>query len=375
MSKAFSHSFRPAGPNGAAAFGACSKGIPATFAGRVLAITGGTGSFGNALVRATIQSDLAEIRIFSRDEKKQDDMRKRYGSAKLRFYLGDVRDARSVERALRGVDFVFHAAALKQVPSCEFHPMEAVRTNVLGTENVLSAAINLGVKTVVCLSTDKAVYPINVMGISKAMMEKVMVAMSRNLEGTGTVICGTRYGNVMGSRGSVVPLFVSQALTGRPLTVTDPAMTRFMMTLDDAVALVMYAFENGGNGDIFVQKAPASTVGTLARAIIELMGKPGHRIDEIGTRHGEKLYEALLSREEMACAEDRGEYYRIPPDARDLNYTVYVESGEQRINRAEDYNSHNTTRLDLAATKEMLLRVEAMRRLARGEPADFDHEA
>jgi UDP-glucose 4-epimerase len=375
MSRAFSQNFRSTGPCGTAALRDCANGVPAAFAGKVLAITGGTGSFGNALVRATIQSDLAEIRIFSRDEKKQDDMRKRYGSAKLRFYLGDVRDARSVERALRGVDFVFHAAALKQVPSCEFHPMEAVRTNVLGTENVLSAAVNLGIKAVVCLSTDKAVYPINVMGISKAMMEKVMVAMSRNLEGTSTVICGTRYGNVMGSRGSVVPLFVSQALAGRPLTVTDPAMTRFMMTLDDAVALVMYAFENGGNGDIFVQKAPASTVGTLAQAIIELLGKPDHRIDEIGTRHGEKLYEALLSREEMACAEDRGEYYRIPPDARDLNYTVYVERGEQRINRAEDYNSHNTTRLDLAGTKEMLLRLEAVRRLTRGEPADFDHEA
>lgn len=345
------------------------------FAGKILAITGGTGSFGNALVRNAIASDLAEIRIFSRDEKKQDDMRKRYNSAKLRFYLGDVRNARSVEHALRGVDFIFHAAALKQVPSCEFHPMEAVRTNVLGTENVLSAAINLGVKRVVCLSTDKAVYPINAMGISKAMMEKVMVAMSRNLEGSGTVICGTRYGNVMGSRGSVIPLFVSQVLSGKPLTVTDPAMTRFMMTLDDAVALVMYAFEHGRNGDIFVQKAPASTVGTLAKAIIELMGKPDHPIDEIGTRHGEKLYEALLSREEMAAAEDRGNYFRISPDARDLNYTLYVERGESRINRAEDYNSHNTQRLDVAGTKDILLRLEAMRRIAQGESADFDYEA
>lgn len=345
------------------------------FAGKILAITGGTGSFGNALVRNAIASDLAEIRIFSRDEKKQDDMRKRYNSAKLRFYLGDVRNARSVEHALRGVDFIFHAAALKQVPSCEFHPMEAVRTNVLGTENILSAAINLGVKRVVCLSTDKAVYPINAMGISKAMMEKVMVAMSRNLEGSGTVICGTRYGNVMGSRGSVIPLFVSQVLSGKPLTVTDPAMTRFMMTLDDAVALVMYAFEHGRNGDIFVQKAPASTVGTLAKAIIELMGKPDHPIDEIGTRHGEKLYEALLSREEMAAAEDRGNYFRISPDARDLNYTLYVERGESRINRAEDYNSHNTQRLDVAGTKDILLRLEAMRRIAQGESADFDYEA
>ncbi len=345
------------------------------FAGKVLAVTGGTGSFGHALVRNAIDSGVAEIRIFSRDEKKQDDMRKRYSSAKLRFYLGDVRDARSVERTLRGVDFVFHAAALKQVPSCEFHPMEAVRTNVLGTENVLTSAIDLGVKRVVCLSTDKAVYPINAMGISKAMMEKVMVAMSRNLESTGTVICGTRYGNVMGSRGSVIPLFVSQLRAGRPLTVTDPTMTRFMMTLDDAVDLVMYAFEHGRNGDIFVQKAPAATVGTLARAIVELLGRPEHAIEEIGTRHGEKLYEALLSREEMACAEDRGSYYRVPPDARDLNYALYVERGETRINRAEDYNSHNTERLDLQGTKDIVMKLEAMRRIVRGEAADFDYEA
>jgi len=345
------------------------------FSGRVLAITGGTGSFGNALVRQAIHTDLAEIRIFSRDEKKQDDMRKRYGSAKLRFYLGDVREVKSVESMLRGVDYLFHAAALKQVPSCEFHPMEAVRTNILGTENVLSAAIALGVKRVVCLSTDKAVYPINAMGVSKAMMEKVMVAMSRNLEGTGTVISGTRYGNVMGSRGSVIPLFVSQVLRGAPITVTDPAMTRFMMTLDDAVDLVLYAFEHGNNGDIFVKKAPAATIGTLARAIVELMGRPDHLIEEIGTRHGEKLYEALLSREEMSCAEDRGEYFRVPPDARDLNYTLYVDRGEPRINRAEDYNSHNTTRLDLDGTKKILLKMEPMRRVARGEMADFDYEA
>lgn len=345
------------------------------FAGRVLAITGGTGSFGNALVRRALDSDLSEIRIFSRDEKKQDDMRKRYNSAKLRFYIGDVREARGVERALRGVDFLFHAAALKQVPSCEFHPMEAVRTNVLGTENVLTAAVDLGVKRVVCLSTDKAVYPINAMGISKAMMEKVMVAMSRNLEGSGTVICGTRYGNVMGSRGSVIPLFVSQILADRPLTVTDPAMTRFMMTLDDAVSLVMFAFDHGNNGDIFVQKAPAATVGTLSRALVELMQRPDHPIHEIGTRHGEKLYEALLSREEMACAEDLGDYYRVPPDARDLNYALYVERGEQNISRAEDYNSHNTTRLDLDGTKQILLKLEAMQRTVRGETADFDFEA
>jgi UDP-N-acetylglucosamine 4,6-dehydratase/5-epimerase len=345
------------------------------FAGKILAITGGTGSFGNALVRRALSSDLREIRIFSRDEKKQDDMRKRYDSAKLSFYLGCVRDSGSVASALRGVDFCFHAAALKQVPSCEFHPMEAVRTNVLGTENVLSAAVSLGLKRVVCLSTDKAVYPINAMGISKAMMEKVMVAASRNLEGTGTVICGTRYGNVMGSRGSVIPLFVAQALAGKPMTVTDPAMTRFMMTLDDAVTLVMYAFEHGNNGDIFVQKAPAATVAVLARAVAALMERPDHPIQEIGTRHGEKLYEALLSREEMAAAEDRGDYFRIPPDGRDLNYSKFVERGETRITKAEDYNSHNTTRLDFDGTKKLLLKLEAMRRLTRGEPADFDFEA
>lgn len=345
------------------------------FSGKVLAVTGGTGSFGNALVRRVLATDVREIRIFSRDEKKQNDMRMRYQSPKLSFYLGDVRDARSVKSALRGVDFCFHSAALKQVPSCEFHPMEAVRTNILGTENVLVAAIELGLKRVVCLSTDKAVYPINAMGVSKAMMEKVMVAMARNLTDKPTVICGTRYGNVMGSRGSVIPLFVSQVMSGRALTITDPAMTRFLMTLDDAVTLVLHAFKNGENGDIFVQKAPAATVETLARAITDVMKKPGHPIEEIGTRHGEKLYEALLSREEMACAEDQGEYFRVPPDARDLNYMMYVERGEQRISRAEDYNSHNTTRLDLAATREMLLRLEPMRRIANGELADFDYEA
>jgi UDP-N-acetylglucosamine 4,6-dehydratase/5-epimerase len=342
------------------------------FAGQTLAITGGTGSFGNALVRRMVNSDIREIRIFSRDEKKQDDMRKRYNSAKLSFYIGDVRDSRSVAAALRGVDICFHSAALKQVPSCEFHPMEAVRTNVLGTENVLAAAIDLKVKRVVCLSTDKAVYPINAMGISKAMMEKVMVAMSRNLEGSGTIICGTRYGNVMGSRGSVIPLFVSQALSGQPLTVTDPSMTRFMMTLDDAVTLVLYAFIHGNNGDIFVQKAPASTVGDLARAIVNVMKRPDHPITEMGTRHGEKLYEALLSREEMACAEDRGDYFRVPPDTRDLNYSKFFDRGEPRINHAEDYNSHNTTRLDLEGTKKLLLKLDAMQRVARGEPADFE---
>ena len=338
----------------------------------VLLLTGGTGSFGNAVLRRFLKTDTKEIRIFSRDEKKQDDMRKRYSSPKLKFYIGDVRDARSVTSAMRGVDYVFHAAALKQVPSCEFHPMEAVRTNVLGTENVLEAAVAAGVKRVVCLSTDKAVYPINAMGISKAMMEKVMVAASRNLEGTNTVICGTRYGNVMASRGSVIPLFVEQVLAGKPITVTDPAMTRFMMTLDDAVELVLYAFEHGNNGDIFVQKAPAATVQVLIQALLELMGKPDHEVREIGTRHGEKLYEALLGREEMACAEDRGDYFRVPPDARDLNYAKFVDQGEQRITQSthgEDYNSHNTTRLEVAGMKALLLKLDFMQRIARGEHA------
>ena len=333
-------------------------------------ITGGTGSFGNAVLRRFLDSDISEIRVFSRDEKKQDDLRKRYSSSKLKFYIGDVRDIRSVAAAMRGVDYVFHAAALKQVPSCEFYPMEAVRTNVLGTENVLESAIAVGVKRVVCLSTDKAVYPINAMGISKAMMEKVMVAASRNLEGTGTVICGTRYGNVMASRGSVIPLFVEQVLAGKPITITDPSMTRFMMTLADAVDLVLYAFEHGNNGDIFVQKAPAATVQVLTQALLELMGKPDHTVNVIGTRHGEKLYEALLGREEMACAEDRGDYFRVPPDARDLNYAKFVEQGEQRMTQSthgEDYNSHNTTRLDVAGMKALLLKLDFVQRIARGE--------
>jgi UDP-N-acetylglucosamine 4,6-dehydratase len=338
----------------------------------ILLITGGTGSFGNAVLRRFLDSGLREIRIFSRDEKKQDDMRKRYNSAKLKFYVGDVRDLRSVAAAIRGVDYVFHAAALKQVPSCEFHPMEAVRTNVLGTENVIEAAIAARVQRVVCLSTDKAVYPINAMGISKAMMEKVMVAASRNLEGTGTVICGTRYGNVMASRGSVIPLFVEQVLAGQPITITNPDMTRFMMTLNDAVELVLYAFEHGHNGDIFVQKAPAATVAVLTQAILSLMGKPDHEVRNIGTRHGEKLFEALLGREEMACAEDLGDYFRVPPDGRDLNYAKFVEQGEQLRTQAlqgEDYNSHNTTRLDVAGMKALLLKLPFMQRIAAGEHA------
>lgn len=343
------------------------------FSQKVLLITGGTGSFGNAVLNRFLKSDIGEIRIFSRDEKKQDDMRKRYNNPKLKFYIGDVRDERSVNSAMRGVDFVFHAAALKQVPSCEFHPMQAVRTNVLGTENVLNAAINAGVKRVVCLSTDKAVYPINAMGISKAMMEKVMVAASRNLEGTGTVICGTRYGNVMASRGSVIPLFVQQVQEGKQITVTDPMMTRFMMTLADAVDLVLYAFEHGNNGDIFVQKAPAATVEVLTAAILELMDKRDHPVAVIGSRHGEKLYESLLSREERACSEDMGDYFRVPPDGRDLNYAKFVEEGEQRITQAlhgEEYNSHNTTRLDVEGMKQLLLKLDFMQRIVRGEPAE-----
>jgi UDP-N-acetylglucosamine 4,6-dehydratase len=342
----------------------------ATMKGSVLLITGGTGSFGGAVLRRFLDTGLAEIRVFSRDEKKQDDIRKRYAHPKLKFYIGDVRDMRSVGAAMRGVDYVFHAAALKQVPSCEFHPMEAVRTNVLGTENVLEAAIAARVKRVVCLSTDKAVYPINAMGISKAMMEKVMVATSRNLE--GTVICGTRYGNVMASRGSVIPLFVDQVLAGKPITMTDSGMTRFMMTLADAVDLVLYAFENGRNGDIFVQKAPAATVSVLTQALLELLGRTGHAVHEIGTRHGEKLFETLLSREEMACAEDLGGYYRVPPDGRDLNYAKFVEVGERRLTQSshgEDYNSHNTTRLDVAGMKALLLKLDFMQRIVRGEAA------
>jgi len=345
------------------------------FENRVLMITGGTGSFGNAVLKRLSHTGLREIRIFSRDEKKQDDMRRRYHYPRLKFYIGDVRDMRSLDLAMRGVDFLFHAAALKQVPSCEFHPMQAVQTNVLGTENVLTAAIAAGVKRVVCLSTDKAVYPINAMGISKALMEKVFVATSRNLDPSKTVICGTRYGNVMASRGSVIPLFVRQVLDDQPVTITDPSMTRFMMTLGDAVELVLYAFANGRNGDIFVQKAPAATVETVAQAVLAVMGRKQHPIRVIGTRHGEKLHEVLLSREEMLCAEDLGGYFRIPPDGRDLNYAKFVEQGDQgltRANHGEDYNSNNTTRLDLAAMEALLLKLEFMVRISRGERAETD---
>ncbi|NUF53100.1 polysaccharide biosynthesis protein, partial [Acinetobacter seifertii] len=314
-----------------------------------------------------LETDIKEIRIFSRDEKKQDDMRKKYHSAKLKFYIGDVRDYNSILNATRGVDYIYHAAALKQVPSCEFHPMEAVKTNVLGTENVLEAAIQNHVKRVVCLSTDKAVYPINAMGISKAMMEKVMVAKSRNLEGLNTVICGTRYGNVMASRGSVIPLFVDQIRQGKPLTITDPNMTRFMMTLEDAVDLVLYAFEHGENGDIFVQKAPAATIAVLAEALKQLLNVEDHPISIMGTRHGEKAFEALLSREEMVHAFDQGDYFRVPADQRDLNYEKYVEDGDLKITEFEDYNSHNTTRLDVEGMKKLLLKLDFVRALTRGE--------
>jgi UDP-N-acetylglucosamine 4,6-dehydratase len=340
------------------------------FDNQVLLITGGTGSFGNAVLRRFLDSGLREIRILSRDEKKQDDMRKKYNSPKLKFYIGDVRDPQSVMNAVRGVDHIYHAAALKQVPSCEFHPLEAVKTNVLGTENVLEASIQCGVKRVVVLSTDKAVYPINAMGISKAMMEKVAVAKSRS--STQTVINVTRYGNVMASRGSVIPLFIEQIRAGKPITITDPSMTRFMMTLDDAVDLVLYAFEHGQPGEIFVQKAPAATIEVLAKALTELVGKPEHEVRVIGTRHGEKLYEALLSREEMVAAEDLGGYYRVPPDLRDLNYGKYVEQGEVKISEATDYNSHNTDRLDMAGMQALLMKLRFMQATVRGELVDAE---
>lgn len=337
------------------------------FKKKILLITGGTGSFGNAVLKRFLDTDIKEIRIFSRDEKKQDDMRKAFNSEKLKFYIGDVRDPQSISTAMRGVDYVFHAAALKQVPSCEFYPLEAVKTNVLGTENVLESAIFHGVSRVVCLSTDKAVYPINAMGISKAMMEKVIVAKSRNLEGTNTVISGTRYGNVMASRGSVIPLFIRQVIENTPITLTDPSMTRFMMTLDDAVDLVLHAFENGVNGDIFVQKAPAATIEVLTQAILEMIGKPEHVVNVIGTRHGEKLFEALCSREEMFVAQDQGDYYRVPADNRDLNYAQYTEEGEKDLSVIQDYNSHNTDRLDVEGMKQLLRKLDFMRDIEAGK--------
>ena len=326
-----------------------------------LLITGGTGSFGNAVLRRFLRSDLKEIRIFSRDEKKQDDLRKRLNDNKVKFYIGDVRDPASVENAVKGVDFIFHAAALKQVPSCEFFPMEAVKTNIIGTDNVLSAAEKFSVKKVVVLSTDKAAYPINAMGMSKAMMEKVMIAKSRNLDDSKTVFCGTRYGNVMASRGSVIPLFIEQIKSGKPLTITDENMTRFMMTLEDAVDLVLYAFEHGKQGDLFVQKSPAATIRVLAQALIELY-EGNNDIKIIGTRHGEKLYETLVNREDMAKAQDMGEYYRIPADNRDLNYEQYFSEGELNVAKLEEYHSHNTTRLDVAGMKELLHKLPIIRK-------------
>jgi UDP-N-acetylglucosamine 4,6-dehydratase len=330
------------------------------FDNKVLMITGGTGSFGNAILKRFLSTDVREIRIFSRDEKKQEDMRIKLNHPKLKFYIGDIRNIDSINEAMQGVDYVFHAAALKQVPSCEFYPMEAVRTNVLGTENVLNSAVLNKVERVVVLSTDKAVYPINAMGISKAMMEKLMVAKARMRAAGETVICATRYGNVMASRGSVIPLFISQLRSGAPVTVTDPQMTRFLMSLDDSVELVLHAFLHGQQGDIFIQKAPASTVGDLAQALTELFGKPpGMRV--IGTRHGEKLYESLISREEMAKAEDMGNYYRVPADNRDLNYNKYFIEGEVSISEQDDYTSHNTARLNVEQVKQLLLSLEYVR--------------
>ncbi len=331
------------------------------FAGKTLLITGGTGSFGNAVLRRFLDTDIAEVRILSRDEKKQDDVRTKYMNPKLRFYLGDVRDRSSIVQAVKGADYIFHAAALKQVPSCEFYPLEAVKTNVLGTENVLREAIANNVSRVICLSTDKAVYPINAMGMSKALMEKVLVANSRGLGDGETVICGTRYGNVMASRGSVIPLMLKQVDAGLPITVTDPNMTRFMMTLEDALDLVLYAFEKGRNGDIFVQKAPAATIGTLLEAVRNTLRQPHHPTSIIGTRHGEKLYEVLLSREEMAVAEDLGRYFRVPPDFRDLNYHKYLEDGDPRISLVDEYNSHNTERLEVRGMQDLLMQLQIVR--------------
>jgi UDP-N-acetylglucosamine 4,6-dehydratase/5-epimerase len=334
---------------------------------KTLLITGGTGSFGNAVLRRFLDSEeIAEIRILSRDEKKQDDMRQFYHNDKIKYYIGNVRDKQSVEYAMKGVHYIFHAAALKQVPSCEFFPMEAVRTNVMGLENVIDVAITHNVHKMISLSTDKAVYPINAMGMTKALAEKVMIAKARNLNGTGTMLCGTRYGNVMASRGSVIPLFADQIKSGKEITITDPNMTRFMMTLDDAVDLVLYAFNNGNPGDIFVQKSPAATIETLAQALFELYNlKP--RIKIIGTRHGEKLYESLVNREEMVKAADLGNYYRIPADTRDLNYEKYFSEGEERVAQVDEYTSHNTERLNVEGMKELLLKLPSIRKDIYGE--------
>jgi len=328
------------------------------FKDKILLITGGTGSFGNAVLKRFLDTEIKEIRIFSRDEKKQDDMRHVLQNPKVKFYIGDVRNKRSVDNAMHGVDFIFHAAALKQVPSCEFFPIEAVNTNVLGTQNVLDSAVEHGVKRMIVLSTDKAAYPINAMGISKAMMEKVAIAKARSLgDDAKTTICCTRYGNVMASRGSVIPLFVDQMAAGKDLTITDPNMTRFMMTLDDAVDLVLYAFEHGQNGDLFVQKAPAATIEVLAKAIIDLYQSTS-KVRVIGTRHGEKLYETLVTREEMAKSEDMGDYFRIPADNRDLNYDKYFVEGQEEVSVIDDYHSHNTARLDVKGMKKLLLKLD-----------------
>jgi UDP-N-acetylglucosamine 4,6-dehydratase len=338
------------------------------FTDKVVAITGGTGSFGQHILKGFLATDVAEIRIFSRDEKKQEEMRSAFNNTKLKFYLGDVRGYDSIHQALKGAHYVFHAAALKQVPSCEFYPLEAVRTNVLGTENVMSAAVANGVEKVVALSTDKAVYPINAMGQTKALMEKVMVAKSRSLSSTETVLCATRYGNVMVSRGSVIPLFVSQIRAGKPLTVTDPNMTRFLMSLDDSVELVLHAYGYGQQGDIFVQKAPAATIGNLVQALKEIFNAD-NPIQIVGTRHGEKLYETLVSREEMARVEDTERYFRIPADNRDLNYAMYFTDGQKEISRLDDYTSHNTERLSVAQVKELLLKLDFIQGHLRGQDA------
>ena len=330
------------------------------FAKSTLLITGGTGSFGNAVLKRFLDSEIKEIRVFSRDEKKQDDMRQYYNNPKIKYYIGDVRSYDSIKSAMKGVDYVFQAAALKQVPSCEFFPTEAVRTNVLGCENVLNAAIENKVKTTIVLSTDKAVYPINAMGMSKALSEKVMVAKSRSLNDSGMVFCGTRYGNVMASRGSVIPLFIEQIKKGDPITITDPNMTRYMMTLDDAVDLVIFAYQNGRPGDIFVQKSPAATIEVLAKALLELY-KAKNPIKVIGTRHGEKLYETLVNREEMAKAEDIGNYFRIPADIRDLNYNLFFKEGATQIAEMAEYNSHNTYRMNVEETKQMLLKLDSIK--------------
>jgi UDP-N-acetylglucosamine 4,6-dehydratase len=341
------------------------------FTDKVVAITGGTGSFGQHILKGFLATDVSEIRIFSRDEKKQEEMRSAFNNSKLKFYIGDVRGYDSIRQALKGAHYVFHAAALKQVPSCEFYPLEAVRTNILGTENVMSAAVANGVEKVVLLSTDKAVYPINAMGQTKALMEKVMVAKSRSLSSTETLLCATRYGNVMVSRGSVIPLFVSQIKAGKPLTITDPNMTRFLMSLDDSVDLVLHAYGYGQQGDIFVRKAPAATIGNLVQALKEIFSAD-NPIQIVGTRHGEKLYETLLSREEMARVEDTERYYRIPADNRDLNYAMYFTDGQKEISTLEDYTSHNTERLSVAQVKELLLKLDFIQGHLRGQAAAVD---